>query len=168
MDGTDVGSLKEGDSVNAVFYVAESRVRTSSRREDYADVVLCRSTGRIGAKKWQLTPDEADLLRTGNFVHVTGRVQGYRGGLQLVITAVAAADTSATEAADFIPVREGGASGPWERLKALLQSVREPNIVALLKRLFGENADFRCAYTAAPAAPVHAPRVPPRAPRTQR
>lgn len=152
MDGTVVGALKEGDSVNAVFYVAESRIRTSSKRENYADVTLCRSTGRIQGKKWQLSPDESDLLRCGRYVHVAGHVQNFKGSLQVIIGSVSAADMDSINAAEFIPVREGGASEPWERLRELLRSVREPHIVALLKRLFGENAEFRNAYAAAPAA----------------
>ena len=145
-----VNTLQEGDTVNDFFVATRKDLRTKQDGGKFLGMVFKDKTGEIGGIMWNNAAEVAQLFEVGDVVNVRGRINLYQNRLQVRVEQV-------------LPLREGdyslddlvltstGAEEELERLRGILETIKEPSLRKLLD-LFWSDADFLKQFTAASAA----------------
>ena len=82
-----ISDLASGMVVDQVFLVREKDLRTTKSGDYYISATLGDKTGGLPARMWQASEAVFQSMPLDGFLHVKGRVEDYRGNLQLVIDA---------------------------------------------------------------------------------
>ncbi len=84
-----VTDMREGQGVNQCFLVKHKSQRSTRSGDPYLDITLADRTGVIAARAWaQTTHRYANQFDEGEFVYVEGRVETYRGNLQIIVESI--------------------------------------------------------------------------------
>jgi 3'-5' exoribonuclease len=148
-----VSDLQDGAGVAAVLLVRESELRRKRDGAEYLRLVLADRTGSLPAVLWEEAADSAPLCGVGEPVHVSGRFSVHpRYGPQLVIGALRACEPAEVVLEDLLNGPPRSAEQMETDLRALVDTIREPWLSALLDALLGEGSSSWAAYRSAPAA----------------
>ena len=142
--------LKDGDSVNEVFLLADKQLRANRNANLYLLASLRDRTGIISGLMWNVTEDAVQHLATGDMVRVKGKVQVYQGGLQMIVAQIDAAHASSYNAEDFQLQSQANVAPLLARLKELMSGLTCPTL-QLLADCFFDDEDLVDALCAAPA-----------------
>jgi 3'-5' exoribonuclease len=147
-----VAQLEAGEPVRGPFVVASLQLRPFRNREgQYLDLRLSDSTGEVVGRMWEGAEEAAACVTPGRVCLVEGRVEEYRGQLQVVVGTLRPCEEDEYEAADFVRC----ASRPVEEMVAELferiEEVGDPHLRALLDSIFAEE-EFLERFVRAPGA----------------
>lgn len=147
-----VADLQPNQTVSSWFAVSQrSLVPFKNRNGSYLDLLLSDRTGSVIGRAWDNAEQLAEVCRPSGVVKVEGRVDEYRGKLQIIIEDVAACSPEEYDRADLM---ETGARDSDELLSELYQfigQIENPYLRALLESFFGDG-DFANAFAEAPGA----------------
>jgi len=147
-----VADLQPNQTVSSVFAVGQcSLIPFKNRSGNYLDLTLSDRSGSIIGRAWDTAEAFAEICRPGSVVKVEGRVDEYRGKLQIIVEDVAPAQPGEYERADML---ETGGRDPGEMLSELyefLGQVGNPHLRQLLEAFFGDDG-FVQAFADAPGA----------------
>lgn len=146
-----VSALQSGGTVDQLFLVREKEMRTSRNGEFYLTCTLCDRTGNMPARMWRISEVIYNSIPLDGFLHVKGRVEDYKGSLQLIIDACRPYPGEKVELADFVPVTELDVEVMWTQLLEILRDVKDPALRQLVKK-FTEDHALVAAFKKAPAA----------------
>lgn len=131
MPRTYVKELRDGDSVNEVFLLADKQLRANRNAHLYLLATLRDRTGVISGLMWNVTEDSVRDLGVGDIVRVRGKIQLYQGGLQMIVAQIDPAPASSYQPEDF-QVQPQSAAGPLlTRLQEIMQTLQHPQLRAL-------------------------------------
>ncbi|MBE7492698.1 MAG: HD domain-containing protein [Planctomycetes bacterium] len=82
-----IASLEPGP-VHAVYQVAAAKALKARNGKPYLALTLRDNSGRIEAKRWDVSDHEAGLAAVGGFLEIQGEVELYRNTPQVVIRAL--------------------------------------------------------------------------------
>jgi len=148
---TFIDKLKAGETLDQVFLVRDKDLRTTKKGDLYIQCTLCDRTGTIPAKMWQASESIYAAIATDGFLKVKGRVQDYRGALQLIIDACRPHAADKVDLTDFIAVTKHDVEEMWAELLDILRAIKDKPLRLLIKK-FVEDAQFVAAVKRAPAA----------------
>ncbi len=141
------GLFLDGD----VFLIKQKALRTTSNGGLYIHAVLVDSSGQMLARMWNASQTLFDSIPEGAPVAVRGRVETYKGALQFIIDGVRALDPAGVNLKDFLPKSQHDVEPMWVRVKEILRTIRNPDLLALVGR-FVNDAEFAELFKQAPAA----------------
>ncbi len=148
-----VRELQDGAQVDQVLVVREAETRTKRDGGQYLRLTLGDRTGSVPANVWDGVAEVAPVACPGSVVHVTGRFQvSARYGAELKLRAVRAAEPGTFAEADLLDGPPRSADQMEADLRALLATVQNPDLRALLDTIFGADSPTWAQYHAAPAA----------------
>jgi len=143
-----INELTEGSHVDRAFALRAKEFRTARSGEPYLALELADRTGSIPAVFFR-PPSSASAVPAGAVIRVAGSVSTYRGTRRMMIDALE--PTADYDPADLL------AHGPVSReqlladLRALVASVSDAGMRAVLKAVFGEPS-FLDTFLACPGA----------------
>jgi 3'-5' exoribonuclease len=147
--GQVVGTLRDGDAVDAVFACARKDRLLARSGSPYLAVELRDRTGTIQGRAFR----DADLLSgrfdRGDLVRVVGRVARFRDELQLELDRVERAVAGAADPTSFLPAAYRDLDELDGFLEHLAREVCDPEYRRLLDTLLGD-AVLRAAWRRAP------------------
>lgn len=147
-----ITSLQPGELLeDAVFLVKQKDLRTTNNGSLYIHLVLTDATGELLCRMWNASQVVFESIPEGGPVAVRGRVETYKGHLQFILTGVRALEPDAVDLADFLPATKYDVEKMWERLKEILRTVKNPDLLVLLSKFIHDPA-FSAAFRKAPAA----------------
>ena len=146
-----VNDLKSGQTIDQVFVVRQKDLRTTKTGGLYISATLGDRSGSIPGRMWQASEAIFDSITPDGFLHVKGRVEDYRGTLQLVIDALRPFPSDKVNLADFLPVTENDVEEMWSELLEILRGVKNKHLRMLTKK-FIEDKQIVSAFKRAPAA----------------
>lgn len=147
-----VAELQPGERVDdQVFRLAQKDLRTASNGSLYIHAVLADASGQVVARLWQASQELYDSMPEGGLLHVRGRVDSYRGNRQFIIEGIRAVEPGTFDPADFLPAGREDPDALWDRIKAILRSIRHRDLLALVGKFANDEA-FVTAFKRAPAA----------------
>ena len=82
-----VADLEPG-IVHAIYLVEDARRLTTRNGKPYLALTLKDNTGSIGAKRWDVSDEEAALAKLGSYIEIQGEVELYRNAPQIIIGAL--------------------------------------------------------------------------------
>ncbi|HEX7090431.1 MAG TPA: HD domain-containing protein [Longimicrobiales bacterium] len=147
-----VGELREGARVAGCYYVESRELRRTRQDKPYLRLRLCDRSGALEGRVW----DDADrihaLVPPGSFVGVRGRVEVFNGEPQLNLDEVTPVSVAPEELDLFLPRSPRPPEEMERELAALIASVRDPGLGALLRRMLDRRSEIGRAFRRAPAA----------------
>jgi 3'-5' exoribonuclease len=126
-----VNELRDGDSVNDVFLLADKQLRANRNANLYLLASLRDKSGVISGLMWNVTESAVQEIAVGDMVRVKGKVQVFQGGLQMIMAQIDAAPGSTYNAEDFQIQPQANAAPLLNRLKEILRSITDPKLLAL-------------------------------------
>lgn len=100
---TSIAELRAGTEVEGVFACTRKERLTARNGSGYLSIELRDRTGTIPARAFRDADFLAGQFERGELVLVSGRVERFRGELQLELREIQRADPSGLDAADFLP-----------------------------------------------------------------
>jgi 3'-5' exoribonuclease len=134
-----------------VFLVKEKDLRTTKSGDFYICALLGDRTGGIAGRMWQATEALYNSIPSQGFLHVKGRIEDYKGALQMVIDACRPVGGDKVDMADFLAVCEGNIDEMWSEMLEMLRAIKNPPLKRLIKK-FVEDKALVAAVKRSPAA----------------
>lgn len=144
--------VAEGERLVACYCVASKQLGRTKNDKPYLRLQLCDRSGEIEGRVWDDAERVHDRVAEGDFVGVRGRVESFRGQRQLKVEEIAPLDVAAEDLELFLPRTKHDLDRLESELDALIASVEDPALNALLERLLGRDSETGRAFRRAPAA----------------
>jgi 3'-5' exoribonuclease len=148
---TPVRDLRDGSAVAGVLLAREiERCRTRDGKP-YLRLTLADRTGSVAAVLWDA--EEAPQVEAGDALLVAGRVADHpRYGRQVTVDALRRPDVDAVPWEELVDGPERPIGELCRDLDALIDSIGNPHLGALISNLLGPSSPTGRAYRIAPAA----------------
>ncbi len=125
--------LKDGDSVDEVYLLADKQLRANRQANLFLLASLRDSTGQISGLMWNVAEDSLTDIQAGNFVRVRGKVQLFQGNLQMILTNIRAVQDDTLNPEDFEQRPTADVEQLLKRLRELLLAIEQPALRALME-----------------------------------
>ncbi len=86
-----VAQLEPGP-LHGIYLVKEARKLNARNGKPYLAMTLKDNSGSIGAKRWDVSDEEAAIARPGTFLEIKGEIELYRNSPQVIVSALRQAD----------------------------------------------------------------------------
>ena len=146
-----VSDLAPGMSLDQIFAVQDKDLRKTKKGDFYISANLGDRTGSVIARMWQANEAVFNGIPSEGLLHVKGRVEEYRGNLQIVIDACKPVSLEGIDVSDFMPTTPYDVDEMYAEILEILRSVKETHLKLLIKR-FIEDKRMMAAFKMAPAA----------------
>jgi 3'-5' exoribonuclease len=151
-----LGDLEDGQRVSGVYAVRERELRRKRNGEPWLRLSVGDASGSAEAVCWEEAEVLYALCRTGSPVHVSGIFEiSERWGAKIKIAKLREAEPHEFELDDL----SVGSEVSFERLetdlRALLETVQDPDLRHLLDLFFGADSETWARFRDAPAAKVY-------------
>jgi 3'-5' exoribonuclease len=148
-----VRELSDGSDIDQVLLVR--RVERRERRDGmpYLRVALGDRTGAVRAMVWEEVEAHAAILREGEPVQVRGRYSVHPDyGPEIKLRELCAAEAGGFALDDLVETAARGPEQMERDLRALLATIQNEHLRALLERVFDPASELWARYRMAPAA----------------
>jgi len=143
----------DGTDIDQVLLVREAERRIRRDGGEFLRLTLGDRSGQVVAMVWDEVREVAGRARVGEAVRVIGRyVVHPRYGAQLNLRALREAEPGSYAPEDLSDGPTRAVTQMEADVRALIETVREPSLRALLERLIGVGGRLWAAYRDAPAA----------------
>ncbi|MCK5114406.1 MAG: HD domain-containing protein [Phycisphaerae bacterium] len=146
-----VSDISNGMTVDQVFVVRSKELRTTKAGGLFISFELGDSSGGIPAKLWQASEAVFNGIEAEGFLQVKGRVEDYRGTLQLSIDSCRPYPKDKVNMSEFLPVSPYDIEEMWTETLEILHKIKNKHIKRLIKK-FLEDQKLVAAIKRAPAA----------------
>lgn len=147
---TYVDTLEPGP-VHAIYQVASARALKARNGKPYLAMTLRDNSGRIDAKRWDVSDAEAALARPGDFLEIKGEVELYRNTPQVVVRAMRAPVQEDIDQAAFESTVPFDPAQLAAELREMLLALPDEDL-RTLAQAYLDDAEFMARFEVAPAA----------------
>jgi 3'-5' exoribonuclease len=136
-----INELRDGEQISEIYLCKTKSVNTTKAGKTYYALTLQDKTGVTDAKAWDLSNaiEHFDAL---NYIKVDAQVTTFNGSIQLNVKRARVAQESEYDVSDYMPVTRKDIEEMYEELMALVDSVAEPHLSALLISYFANDTEF--------------------------
>ncbi len=145
-----VRELKDGDSVDEVYLLADKQLRANRNANLYLLSDLRDRTGSMSGLMWNVTEESVAHVNPGDYVHVRGKVQQYQGSLQMILAELRAVSPATLDPRDFELQPPHDIQQLRSRLKQLLGDIGNRPLRLLVEHFLADE-ELMEAFAAAPA-----------------
>ncbi len=147
-----IDQLQPGEFLSdQVFLISQKDLRTTSNGGLYIHLVLKDRTGEVLARIWNATQQQFEMISEGGFLRIRGRAESYKGNLQVIVDGLRATDAGQVDLGDFLPRTTRDIEEMWQRVLAILRTVKSPHLGALIAEFMKDEAIVK-GFKRAPAA----------------
>ena len=149
----DLASLADGDRIEGCYVVRERSRRPTKRGGEWLSLKLSDRSKTIGAKAFDDVPALFDACAPGTIVHVRARFESSpQWGDALIVEGARAASEHEYDAGALLESSPIPLARLEEDLRALLETIRTPDLAELLARFFSPGTAVYERFRDAPAA----------------
>lgn len=141
-----INELHEGDRINGIYLCKQKQSAVTKNGKPYDSVILQDKTGVLDGKIWDpnsLGIDEFDAL---DYIDVMGDVTSFAGAMQVNIKRVRKAGEGEYDPSDYLPVSENSTDEMYRQICQVIDTIKNPYLSSLLRKLFRENQEFIKAF----------------------
>jgi len=146
-----ISDLKDGQTVDGVYYLRNKSLATTKAGKPYLNLVLADRTGELEGKMWDSADKYDANIAAGDFVFVQARGNTYNNQLQMVVNYLEPVDKDSIDPALFLPVTSGDVNAFWQTVQTLLASIEDEPMRALCEAALAD-AEIADGLRRAPAA----------------
>lgn len=134
--------LHEGDRISGIYLCKQKQSAVTKNGKPYDSVILQDKTGVLDGKIWDPNSQGIAEFDTLDYIEVVGDVTSFAGARQANIKRVRKADEGEYDPADYLPTSGNSTEEMYQRLLAYVESIRNPHLGLLLRKLFVEDPEF--------------------------
>ena len=138
MSRQNLKELRDGESVEEIYLLADKQLRANRNANLYLLTNLRDSTGQMSGLMWNVSEESVSHVNSGDFVKVIGKVQLYQGGLQMIVAHLDPIPPAGLDTADFYPKSSENAGRLLARMKEILQTIDDPNLGTLIESFLAD------------------------------
>ncbi len=128
-----VQDIKNGDSVEEVYLLADKQLRANRNANLYLLATLRDRTGMISGLMWNVTEERVAGFEPGDYVRIRGKAQVYQGNLQLILTHIERVSPQSVDSAEFIAAPSRKAEDHLARARDILLSIDDFHLRTLME-----------------------------------
>ena len=128
-----IEELKDGDTIEEVYLLADKQLRANRNANLYLLTQLRDRTGTVSGLMWNVTEETCADFDAGDFVHVRGKVQVFQGGLQAILTRVDRIDSAGLNTEDFEFQPPQDVNTMFERMREILLAIETVPVRTLME-----------------------------------
>lgn len=147
-----INELAVGAEVVACYLLLEKRPAVKKDGSPFLTLVLADRTGAIDAKLWDGVDVLGPLCEPDAVLGVRGRVGEYQGKLQLTVSALERLEPEEGDWERLLPASPRERAQMHKELDALIASVEDAPLRALLRRCLGRGTELGRRFREHPAA----------------
>lgn len=155
MKSAYLSELKPNQVFTSTFLVHVKDVRQKKSGDPYLSLMLGDRTGEVEAKMWDNVAEIVDTFERDDFVKVKGILQVFQNRLQMSVHKMSRVMDAEVDFADFFPASSRDPQEMFTELCALVATVRNPHLRALLEVFLSDEPLARMYRTAPAAKHVH-------------
>lgn len=137
-----LNELHEGDRISGIYLCKQKQSAVTKNGKPYDSIILQDKTGVMDGKIWDPNSLGIDDFDSLDYIDVMGDVTSFAGAMQLNIKRVRKAAEDEYNPADYLPVSENSTDDMYGQILAMVNSIKNPFLSALLKKLFVEDKEF--------------------------
>ena len=146
-----VADIKDRDMVDAIFLVKDKILAMAKNGKPYLTLKLMDKSGEVDAKVWDNADEVGAIFEKNDFLAVRAKASVYLGKMQLILSDLKLVPEEQVVLADFLPETDRDINIMVEELKALVASLRDPDLKRILMAFFGD-PELLAQFRVAPAA----------------
>jgi 3'-5' exoribonuclease len=135
-----IEELKDGDTIEDVYLLADKQLRANRNANLYLLTQLRDRTGTVSGLMWNVTEETCADFDAGDFVHVRGKVQVFQGGLQAILTRIDRIDSAGLDSEDFEFQPPQDVNTLFERMKEILLAIKNVPVRTLMEAFLLDEA----------------------------
>lgn len=147
-----LNELHEGDRISGIYLCKQKQSAVTKNGKPYDSIILQDKTGVMDGKIWDPNSNGIDDFDTLDYIDVVGDVTSFAGAMQVNIKRVRKAVEDEYDPSDYLPVSENSTDDMYGQLLGMINSVNNPFLSSLLRKLFVEDQDFLKAFQGHSAA----------------
>src|SRR5438876_1198201 len=97
-----VRELNDGEMLEEVYLVADKQLRANRNGNPYIQIDLRDRSGVINARLWNSSEAQFRSFEPGDFLLIRGKVQLFKGALQIILTHLEKNEPEKIELTDFL------------------------------------------------------------------
>ena len=146
-----VNTIKVGDFIDDIFVLSKKSLAQKKDGNNFLNITLSDRTGSINGVVWDNVDQIIESTTSGDFVHIKGNVNEYRGSHQLVVKKMTPHSVDSIDPSDYLPVTSHNIDNMLNRLKKITASIEKGYLRALIEA-FWNDEEFVQKFKIAPAA----------------
>lgn len=145
-----IAALQPG-ALHGIYQVASAKTLKARNGKPYLAMTLRDNSGRIDAKRWDVSDEEAGLATVGGFLEVQGDVELYRNTPQVVVRAMRVPADEDVDPAAFETTLAFDPAQLAAEVRQLLQELPDADMRLLAQAYLSDEA-FMARFEIGPAA----------------
>ena len=146
-----IKDIREKDPVTGHFLVTKKESGVSKSGKPYLVLKLMDSSGELEARVWEGAADLTKRFEKNDVADVRGFAVAYQNNIQINVTSIKAVPEGEYSLSDFLPSSGKDPEEQIARVDAIIASVADSDIKALLEAVFTD-PEVRERFKTAPAA----------------
>lgn len=146
-----VNQIKERDRVESIFLVRDKITAMAKNGKPYMTLKIMDRTGEVEGRIWDRIEQFSSMFEKNDFIQVNAKASVYMGKMQLIVQDLLKIKENLVDLGDFLPVSQRATVEMRKELDAILATLTNHHIEALLRAFF-DDPDFFALYSKAPAA----------------
>jgi 3'-5' exoribonuclease len=133
-----IKNLKTGDSIDAVFFLKKKELSLTQGGKPFLKLTLSDKSGRMEAKVWENAEAADEMVATGAAVFVNGRVDSFKGDLQIRVDSIRLAEPGEYKLEELVRSVENP-DEIFKNIKGMLDAISEKWLALLAKELLTDD-----------------------------
>ncbi|WP_026661311.1 3'-5' exoribonuclease YhaM family protein [Butyrivibrio sp. AC2005] len=147
-----IKDLNSGDRVADIYFCKHMQAATTKNGKTYYSVILQDKTGTVDAKVWEPNSEGIDDFDSLDYIDVYGEVTSFNGALQINIKRARLCHEGEYDESLYLPVSSKNNDEMYKDLLAIINTVGNKYLKALLDALFVKDEEFIKAFRKSSAA----------------
>ncbi len=147
-----IKDLNSGDRVADIYFCKHMQAATTKNGKTYYSVTLQDKTGTVDAKVWEPNSEGIDDFDSLDYIDVYGEVTSFNGALQINIKRARLCHEGEYDESLYLPVSSKNNDEMYKDLLAIINTVGNKYLKALLDALFVKDEEFIKAFRKSSAA----------------
>ena len=139
----------DGEHITGQFLVGNVIKGTNNLGAQYFNVELRDASGSLSAKKWEIYPNDEEIIVSGNVIEIEGEVYKYRDNLQIKLLVANPVNIDEIDVAKFLKQPPIPKEELIAKFNSFVDSVKEPDCKRLLDYFINKYKDKLYDYPAA-------------------
>ncbi|SEL60819.1 3'-5' exoribonuclease [Butyrivibrio sp. ob235] len=147
-----IKDLNNGDRVADIYFCKHMQAATTKNGKTYYSVTLQDKTGTVDAKVWEPNSEGIDDFDSLDYIDVFGEVTTFNNALQINIKRARLCHEGEYDESLYLPVSSKNNDEMYKDLLAIINTVGNQYLKALLETLFIKDEEFVKAFRKSSAA----------------
>ncbi len=147
-----IKDLRPGDRIADIYMCKHKQSATTKNGKEYYSVILQDKTGTVDAKIWETNSDGIDEFSATDCIDVFGEVTSFNNAPQINIKRARKCREGEYDLSNYLPVSSKNNDVMFNELLAIIETIENPYLKALLKKFFVDDHEFISKFRRSSAA----------------